>query len=249
MLAIKGLSKSFGGLMALDQVDFHVAQGHIHGLIGPNGAGKTTVFNVITGFLAPSAGAILFQGHDLTTKGPEAVTHLGIGRTFQNVRLFPQMTVLENILVGQHCRAPRGLMRAFPIPSRRERTLREEAQELLTLVGLEDFRSRLAGGLPFGAQRLLELARALATRPLLLLLDEPRAGMNREETDRICRYVLGIRDLGVTVLLIEHDMNMVMQLSDRVTVLNFGRKIAEGTPAEVQKNEAVREAYLGSSSL
>jgi branched-chain amino acid transport system ATP-binding protein len=249
MLAIKGLSRSFGGLMALDQVDLEVSQGQIHGLIGPNGAGKTTLFNVVTGFLRPSAGTIRLHGQDITHCGPAQITRLGVGRTFQNIRLFPQMTVLENVLVGQHCRAPGGLLRAFPNRTRREKALREEAEELLALVGLEAFLDRPASSLPFGAQRLLELARALATRPRLLLLDEPGAGMSREETDRMCGYILGIRDLGVTVLLIEHDMNMVMRLSDRVTVLNFGRKIAEGSPAEIRDNESVREAYLGSSRL
>ncbi len=249
MLAIKSLDRSFGGLMALEKVELTVTRGDIHGLIGPNGAGKTTLFNVITGFLSPTAGRIHFEDRDITGKGPSEITHQGIARTFQNVRLFSEMTVLQNVLVGQHCRAPGGFLRMFPISTRREKALQEEAEELLMLVGLQDFRSRPAGSLPFGAQRLLELARALATRPRLLLLDEPRSGMNREETDRLCSYVQGIRDLGVTVLLIEHDMNMVMRLSDRVTVLNFGRKIAEGSPAEVQNNQAVREAYLGSSTL
>ena len=247
------LRKEFGGLTAVDDVTFTVPEGSIVSLIGPNGAGKTTFFNMLTGVYKPTAGRVLFNGQDMTGKPPHAFTQHGIGRTFQNIRLFKNMTALENVLVGMHVRLKGNLFEAIvrtPRVRGEERSARERARELLEFSGLGKVDNEIGKNLSYGDQRRLEVARALATEPKLLLLDEPTAGMNPQETAEFTAFVARLReDRGLTVLLIEHDMRVVMGVSDRVTVLDYGEKLAEGTPGEIQKNDRVIEAYLGSAAV
>jgi branched-chain amino acid transport system ATP-binding protein len=247
------LRKEFGGLVAVDDVDFVVPEGSIVSLIGPNGAGKTTFFNMLTGVYKPTAGAVVFAGEDMTGKPPHAFTQRGIGRTFQNIRLFQNMTALENVLVGMHTRLKGTLVEAIvrtPRVRHEEGDARERARELLAYSGLRRKGEEIGRNLSYGDQRRLEVARALATQPKLLLLDEPTAGMNPQETAEFTAFVGRLRaERGLTVLLIEHDMRVVMGVSDRVTVLDYGEKIAEGTPGEIQKNERVIEAYLGTAAV
>ena len=245
ILRAERLTRRFGGLVAVNSVSLEVAPGTVHGVIGPNGAGKTTLFNLISGFVAPDAGQLWLDDRDITRLRPHQRSALGVVRTFQNIRLFRGLSVLDNILIGQHTVARPGLLAIWPRKTARDRALRREADELLELFELSPLRDRLASALPYGAQKRVEMARALAGRPRVLLLDEPTAGMNEDESARIADEILAIRGRGITVVLVEHDMNVVMRTSDVVAVLNFGEKIAEGTPAQIQANAEVRLAYLG----
>ena len=255
ILDVRGLSMDFGGLRALDRIDLHVCSGEIVALIGPNGAGKTTFFNCITGIHAPTEGEMLVHRPNRTETvklnglKPNRVTERGLARTFQNIRLFPSMTVLENVMIGHHCRMSAGIPGAILRP----RSTREEEQQvvedsyaMLEKIGLAQFVNELAMNLPYGAQRRLEIARAMATEPFILLLDEPAAGMNPRETGQLDELILKIRDEeSISILLIEHDMKLVMSLSDRIYVVDYGKKIAEGSPEEIKNNPAVIKAYLG----
>ena len=249
LLEVKNLTLSFGGLMAVNNLSFDVEENSIQSLIGPNGAGKTSAFNCLTGFYRASKGDILFQGKSIFRMKPHKITAMGMARTFQNLRLFRNMTVLENVMSGMHCRTRAGALAAVlrtPGQKAEEKEIRRVAEECLDFVGILHHKDRLARNLPYGDQRRVEWARALATKPKLLLLDEPAAGLNYDEKEQLIDLIRRIRqELEITVMLIEHDMGLVMRVSEKITVIDYGQKIAEGTAEEVKNNPRVIEAYLG----
>ncbi|MEG1761467.1 MAG: ABC transporter ATP-binding protein [Hydrogenoanaerobacterium sp.] len=253
ILKTNDITMRFGGVTALNNLSIEINEGEIVALIGPNGAGKTTAFNVITGVYAPTAGEVLFEENAIIRNSPrlaltpDRITKLGIARTFQNIRLFKDLTVFENVLIAKHCRSKAGVVSAmFRANYKEEKEMRQSAAELLDIVGLSSAQNEVASSLPYGQQRRLEIARALATKPKLLLLDEPAAGMNPQETDDLSAFIRDIKDkFNLTVFMIEHHMDLVMEISDRIYVLDFGETIAKGTPAEIQNNKRVIDAYLG----
>ena len=248
ILQTKNLGITFDGLVALEGVDFTAEQGDITAIIGPNGAGKTTFFNLIAGFYTPTAGSVEYLGTDITRLKPFQRTDAGIARTFQNINLFRDMSVMDNALVGLHCHGKSGVvanMLRTPGQRREEKRLRDEVMQSLEFLGLADYANEKAGSLSYGMQKNLEIARALASRPKVLLLDEPASGLNTQDLDELSRRILKIRDRGIAVVLIEHKMDVVMSISDKIMVLNFGKKIAAGTPDEIKSNHEVIEAYLG----
>ena len=248
MLELKGITQIFGGVTALSDVSFSIHANQITGVIGPNGAGKTTLFNIVTGIYQQTSGQVIFEGSDISGIPVERLAAKGMVRTFQNIELFGQMTVLENVMVGLHSKSKSGLFAcSFKAPwaIKEERRIREEAHEWLRFVGIEQLADVQASNLPFGKGRMLEIARAMACKPRMILMDEPAAGLNSQETVGLAELIRKIRDLGVTVVLVEHDMELVMDICDRIVVLNLGQKLAEGTPREIQDNPEVIAAYLG----
>lgn len=248
LLEVRDLTKHFGGIRAIEEVRFRVMEGSITSIIGPNGAGKTTLFNCLTGITQPTKGRVSFLDTEITGFRPSSIVKLGIARTFQNIRLFKEMSVLENIMVSQHCRTGAGLFASILRGNafkKEEKIIEEKALEYLELVGLEDFAETLSWNLPYGSQKRLEIARAIATEPRLMLLDEPTAGMNPQETSEMMELIKRLQELGKTIILIEHDMKVVMGISENIVVLDHGVRIAEGTPGEIRKNPLVIEAYLG----
>jgi branched-chain amino acid transport system ATP-binding protein len=248
LLELQDVSLAFGGLQAVEQVSFGVSRGAVKAVIGPNGAGKTTLFNLVTGFLAPQKGRIVFEGEEIQGRPAYAIAARGIARTFQLVQLFDHLTVLENVMVGCHRLSKSGMLAGalrLPWTLAEEKVIRHKAREALEFVGLADRAQQRAAILPLGLKRLLEIARALAAAPLLLLLDEPASGLDAVETDRLRDMILALKDLGVTILLVEHDMGLTMEVADEIAVLNYGKLIADGAPRAIQKNPEVITAYLG----
>ena len=248
MLEVKALTQRFGGITALEDISFSIAKGDITGVIGPNGAGKTTLFNIITGLYTQTAGSVALNGSDISRLPAERLAAKGLVRTFQNIELFGNMTVLENVMLGLHTRSRSGIlacMGKMPWHLAEEKRIRAEAWQWLEFCGIADLADQTAANLPFGKGRLLEIARALAVRPTIMLMDEPAAGLNNRETHELAVLIRKIRESGVTIVLVEHDMELVMDICDRIIVLNLGRKLAEGTPREIQENPAVIAAYLG----